>query len=271
MCDFDISILQVQLQHQQLLLESRVTRPAALQRVLGEGFLDSTCSWHRDSVNVSRPWLRVSWFPKNCTSDRFLSHGLKKWNSSIFKNSIYTKPLWFKPTRIQLRAVATCITAANNFFGDEAPAIQLSEHAQAVLADDAEHGFVRNDPVLRRMAAGSGHAVTWWDGDIRPCWINDLDAFKLTWYEARECFKALDDANLRANIPISYNKIGDDESSWGELSAKDFIIYSQLFFYMLQCALPLKAQRKEIKIPQDFRGWNLQIFYELSTDAAGWI
>jgi len=68
----------------------------------------------------------------------------------------YTKPLWFKPTRIQLLAVATCITAANNFFGDEAPAIQLSEHAQAVLADDAEHGFVRNDPVLRRMAAGSG-------------------------------------------------------------------------------------------------------------------
>lgn len=115
MCDFDISILQVQLQHQQLLLESRVTRPAALQRVLGEGFLDSTCSWHRDSVNVSRPWLRVSWFPKNCTSDRFLSHGLKKWNSSIVKNSIYTKPLWFKPTRIQLLAVATCITAANNF------------------------------------------------------------------------------------------------------------------------------------------------------------
>ena len=41
----------------------------------------------------------------------------------------------------------------------EAPAIQLAEHAQAILADDARMGIQRNDPVLERLAKGSAHAV----------------------------------------------------------------------------------------------------------------
>lgn len=41
----------------------------------------------------------------------------------------------------------------------EAPAIQLAEHAQAILEDDARHGFQRHDPVLKRLAAGSSHAA----------------------------------------------------------------------------------------------------------------
>jgi hypothetical protein len=41
----------------------------------------------------------------------------------------------------------------------EAPAIQLAEHAQAILEDDARLGFQRNDRVLERLAKGSAHAV----------------------------------------------------------------------------------------------------------------
>lgn len=43
--------------------------------------------------------------------------------------------------------------------GRGAPAIQLAEHAQAILADDAALGITRNDPVLQRIANGSSHAV----------------------------------------------------------------------------------------------------------------
>ena len=43
----------------------------------------------------------------------------------------------------------------------QAPAIQLSEHAQAILLDDQELGFEREDPVLQRLAKGSKHAATW--------------------------------------------------------------------------------------------------------------
>ena len=42
----------------------------------------------------------------------------------------------------------------------KAPAIQLCEHAQAILADDREIGVIRSDPVLQRMAGGSTHAAT---------------------------------------------------------------------------------------------------------------
>jgi hypothetical protein len=41
----------------------------------------------------------------------------------------------------------------------KAPAIQLSEHAQAILEDDQRLGIDRKDPVLQRLAQGSSHAV----------------------------------------------------------------------------------------------------------------
>ena len=41
----------------------------------------------------------------------------------------------------------------------KAPAIQLSEHAQAILEDDARLGIKRQDPVLERIANGSSHAA----------------------------------------------------------------------------------------------------------------
>ena len=41
----------------------------------------------------------------------------------------------------------------------QAPAIQLSEHAQAILEDDQRLGISRQDPVLQRLARGSAHAV----------------------------------------------------------------------------------------------------------------
>lgn len=49
------------------------------------------------------------------------------------------------------------------FFGlllGQAPAIQLVEHAQAILADDAANGFARRDPVLKRIARGNTNAAT---------------------------------------------------------------------------------------------------------------
>jgi len=39
------------------------------------------------------------------------------------------------------------------------PAIQLHEHAKAILADDAANGFQRNDPALRQMAASAHNAA----------------------------------------------------------------------------------------------------------------
>ena len=52
----------------------------------------------------------------------------------------------------------TCAPALFDIMA-EAPAIQLAEHAQAILADDARLGFERNDPVLTRLATGSSHAA----------------------------------------------------------------------------------------------------------------
>ena len=41
----------------------------------------------------------------------------------------------------------------------EAPAIQLAEHAQAILDDDKRLGIERKDPVLHRLAKGSLNAA----------------------------------------------------------------------------------------------------------------
>ena len=45
----------------------------------------------------------------------------------------------------------------------QAPAIQLAEHAQAILADDREMGLTRRDPVVEAIARGGahGHAAPW--------------------------------------------------------------------------------------------------------------
>lgn len=45
----------------------------------------------------------------------------------------------------------------------QAPAIQLAEHAQAILADDREIGLTRRDPVVEAIARGGahGHAAPW--------------------------------------------------------------------------------------------------------------
>ena len=42
----------------------------------------------------------------------------------------------------------------------EAPAVQLQEHAAAILKDDALLGIQRRDPVLLRLAKGTGNSVT---------------------------------------------------------------------------------------------------------------
>ena len=46
---------------------------------------------------------------------------------------------------------------------NQAPAIQLAEHAQAILADDREMGLTRRDPVVEAIARGGahGHAAPW--------------------------------------------------------------------------------------------------------------
>ena len=39
-------------------------------------------------------------------------------------------------------------------YHSEAPAVQLAEHAQAILADDKALGISRHDPLLQRLAKG---------------------------------------------------------------------------------------------------------------------
>lgn len=43
---------------------------------------------------------------------------------------------------------------------NEAPAIQLIEHARAIIADDVANGFQRVDPLLHKLAKGSSNAVS---------------------------------------------------------------------------------------------------------------
>lgn len=44
----------------------------------------------------------------------------------------------------------------------KAPAVQLQEHAKAILEDDRAQGFERSDPFVRRLARGdASHAVPW--------------------------------------------------------------------------------------------------------------
>lgn len=43
----------------------------------------------------------------------------------------------------------------------EAPAVQLSEHARAILEDDERMNISRDDPTLQRLARGSAHAASW--------------------------------------------------------------------------------------------------------------
>ena len=43
----------------------------------------------------------------------------------------------------------------------EAPAVQLQEHAAAILKDDAALGIRRCDPVLARLAKGTSNSAPW--------------------------------------------------------------------------------------------------------------
>ncbi|CAK9011370.1 unnamed protein product [Durusdinium trenchii] len=65
-----------------------------------------------------------------------------------------------------------------------APAVQVAEHAQAILDDDAANGFARKDRTLQRLArAGAAHS-------------------------ARDVFAALKDAALKVSMKISYVSLG---------------------------------------------------------------
>lgn len=47
-----------------------------------------------------------------------------------------------------------------HFSRHEAPAVQVAEHAAAILADDAARGIQRKDISLQRLArAGAAHSV----------------------------------------------------------------------------------------------------------------
>ena len=133
---------------------------------------------------------------------------------------------WHEGT-IQHLFHATC----NMQCATEAPAIQLAEHAQAILEDDARHGFERHDPVLKRLAAGSSHAaaclphVMSQQSNQSIFLAQFVHAFKqhCTYTrrstEARECFRALDAANLRAPLPVSFGRIGADSRAWAHLTS----------------------------------------------------
>ena len=106
----------------------------------------------------------------------------------------------------------------------QAPAIQLAEHAQAILADDREMGLTRHDPVVEAIARGSahGHAAPWLQktycyiyfngtGDGGRCYFFSryLAMKSAEAMEARTSFRALDDAGLRLPVQLSFNKVGD--------------------------------------------------------------
>lgn len=95
---------------------------------------------------------------------------------------------------------------------------------------------MRNDPVLHRIANGSSHAVPSLEFQVLELYmlgsvflitalylrvVNDMTNVQ---NEARECFRAFDEANLRADVPISYGQVGDDNSFW------DTILIDLVFF-----------------------------------------
>lgn len=105
----------------------------------------------------------------------------------------------------------------------QAPAIQLAEHAQAILADDREMGLTRRDPVVEAIARGGahGHAAPWLQKTYCYIYFNGTGMVAVVFFfrylamksaepiEARTSFRALDDAGLRLPVQLSFNKVGD--------------------------------------------------------------
>ena len=48
--------------------------------------------------------------------------------------------------------------------------------------------------------------------------------------QARECFKSLDEAGLRAPIPFSYGKVGDDERHMTAFRVSFWVLDNRLWF-----------------------------------------
>ena len=77
----------------------------------------------------------------------------------------------------------------------QAPAIQLAEHAQAILADDRDMGLTRRDPVVEAIARGGahGHAAPWLQKTYCYIYFNGTGMV----------------AGLRLPVQLSFNKVGD--------------------------------------------------------------
>ena len=79
-------------------------------------------------------------------------------NASNLQHSVWANTAWGDKAAVFSYSPNTIQNCDLHFI--EAPAIQLAEHAQAILADDAALGVRRSDPVLQRLASGSSHAAT---------------------------------------------------------------------------------------------------------------
>ncbi len=78
--------------------------------------------------------------------------------------------------------------------------------------------FFRELQMVVRMQYQILNSKFWeFSGDFfekQPCLTFKLENGVVVQNEARECFRAFDEANLRANVPISYGRVGDDDSRW---------------------------------------------------------
>ena len=95
----------------------------------------------------------------------------------------------------------------------QAPAIQLQEHAKAILKDDKALGVVRSDPFVKRLARGDPtHSV--------PRLHVNATVLPI---QAREAFRALDEAAMRVNLKISKVDLGQQKGH-PMLLPTDFIV-----------------------------------------------
>lgn len=94
----------------------------------------------------------------------------------------------------------------------EAPAVQLAEHARAVLEDDRRLGVQRMDNVLIRLArGGERHAVPWLHLFVFLTMSRGKSRRK-TILQAEVAVAAFDDAAMRAPVRIRRVKVGNADS-----------------------------------------------------------
>ena len=91
--------------------------------------------------------------------------------------------------------------------------MQLKEHAQAILADDAALGIKRCDPVLEKIAAGGARNADTWttnQNTIRYPKIPELSFYLVvaSLCKARAAFGASGDQDMQAPIAISRVQVG---------------------------------------------------------------